>query len=171
MVKWRQSVLKIIFLDFDGVLNSEIDYRWQVEHEGKELNDLEDISPRCVGLINGLIKETEAEVVISSTWRLTRTPEQLQELLEKFGFTGKIIGVTPSLGEYRVRGNEIMAWIEQNISFEERYNSNLFRYVILDDDSDMLLWQSDNYIHVDGYIGLTPNVIYKATRKLNGVVN
>jgi hypothetical protein len=57
------------------------------------------------------------------------------------------------------RGVEIQCWIDDN-SFNGRY-------VIFDDDSDMMLWQTEQYFQVDGYCGLTPNLIYRAERYLN----
>ena len=34
-------------------------------------------------------------------------------------------------------------------------------YAIIDDDSDMLLWQKDNFFQTDSYSGLTPTTCYK----------
>lgn len=147
--------MKVIFLDFDGVLNCEIDFTIEVE---------EDISKRCIGLLNNIIKETKAEVVVSSVWRNGKTIEELQTLLEKYGFEGKVIGTTPHLGHGSLRGNEIRQWIETNIPYKEQDN---FKYVILDDDSDMLLWQKDNFLCTDGYCGITPKIVYQAIRILN----
>jgi len=81
---------KIIFLDIDGVLNCEID---DIQ------NEFEDISKRCVKMLNTIIKETDAKVVISSVWRNNRTVDQLQELLEKYGFEGEVVSKTPHLGK------------------------------------------------------------------------
>jgi len=45
------------------------------------------------------------------------------------------------------------------------------KYIILDDDSDMLYWQRNNFICIDGGPGLTENVAYKAIRMLNSMKN
>ena len=37
------------------------------------------------------------------------------------------------------------------------------KYIIFDDDSDMLLWQRENYFRVDPYCGLAENIIHIAT--------
>jgi hypothetical protein len=59
-----------------------------------------------------------------------------------------------------VRGNEIYLWLTEN----KKYKHN--RYIILDDDSDMLLWQQEHFFKTDGYVGLTPGVCYRAKRFL-----
>jgi hypothetical protein len=88
-------------------------------------------------------------------------------LFNKKGFIGEIIGHTPILGEYTVRGNEILAWIEQNKNLIGKFRHDFNNYVIFDDDSDMLYWQRNNFLLVDGYVGLTPNLCYKAEWILN----
>ena len=154
---------KIIFLDIDGVMNSEVDFLLTGKHE-----EAHDISGRCVGLLNELVKETEAEIVISSVWRYNNTKEDLQALFDSKGFIGKIIDVTPIYSkEYTVRGNEILGWIKANEKYLEQSYSDFNAYIIFDDDSDMLYWQRENFILIDGFTGLTRNKIYKAKRMLN----
>lgn len=159
---------KVIFLDIDGVLNHQqfYEYRKDNPEKFKELvYPLNQIDPKCVEYLNMLIEDTGAKIVVSSTWRINHTKEELQNILGYHGFKGEIIDVTPNLSyEGYVRGNEIKAWIDKNINYEDKDN---FRYVILDDDSDMLLWQQHNFICVDYFIGITPKTIYKATQILN----
>lgn len=164
--------MKIIFLDIDGVLNNEINYNdAALEQRYVDTGEYDDIDKRCVSLLNTLIKSTGAKVVVSSTWRIGRTTEQLQETLNKFGFEGEVIGITPWMDrtQYMLRGNEIYAWLDQNEDLlgMNRYDFN--RYVIFDDDSDMLLWQKDNFIQIDPYVGLTPRNIWRAEHILNKI--
>jgi len=156
--------MNIIFLDIDGVLNSQL-YHESTEAklpQTREESDLQDIDPKAISFLNDLIKETDAKIVITSTWRKSHSDEVLQALFEKKGFIGKIIGHTPILGESNLRGNEILSWIKSNeLILGQRYH--VFNtYVIFDDDSDMLYWQRNNFILIDGYVGLTPNNCYKA---------
>ena len=46
-------------------------------------------------LLNELIKKTGAKVVITSTWRLSRSVEELQRVLDYKGFEGEVIAKTP----------------------------------------------------------------------------
>lgn len=122
--------------------------------------------------LNHIIEKTGAKVVISSTWRKSHSVQELQELLEKVGFIGEIIGRTPSLylnknGEesYTIpRGCEIDCWLKNTFDWDDLA---YVRYVILDDDSDMLFQQRENFFRVDGYCGITPNLAYRVINFLN----
>lgn len=129
--------MKLIFLDIDGVLNSWRFYKNNAL-KGKKPSMLPDdqIDPKAVGHLNEIIEATGALVVVSSTWRLNRTPKQLQEILNKFGFIGCIIGKTPSMhrdaeGKRLYRGDEIQYWLNDNKHIV------VDSFVIIDDDSDM----------------------------------
>lgn len=171
--------MKVIFLDIDGVLNNQIwlsgwkDYleltKGNIDHEQRRWFD-----HRCVNLLNELTEETEAKIVVSSSWRNGRSLEDLQKLFKEIGIEGEVIGKTPQLYfnglenyNYSVpRGCEIKAWLETNKSILGEKMSRL-KYVIFDDDSDMLYWQRNNFLWVDPYSGLTPSIIYKAKLILN----
>ena len=162
---------KIIFLDFDGVLNSQLYYK-SGRHSARPIAFENDIDPDSVALLNQLVKATEAKVVVSSSWRHGRTVEQLQAILDHNGFVGEVIGKTKDLrcgedGQYVMRGNEIYAWMRENKAIVGDSSPDAHNYIILDDDSDMLYWQRNNLFLVDSFCGLTPNLVYKATRFLN----
>lgn len=159
--------MKIIFLDIDGVLNSQLFYTHRKQYEGLDKKEFHknQIDSRNIVYLNQLIAETDAKVVLSSTWRMGNSLEYMQSLLKDKGFTGELIDYTPVL-RYpgAVRGNEIKAWIDENIKSinPDIIPSDFKEYVIFDDDSDMLLEQRNNYIQVDVYCGLTPNQCYRA---------
>jgi histidinol phosphatase-like enzyme len=154
--------MKIIFLDIDGVLNN------QVMHEtGEELIGTVGgkLSKKCIMLLNDLVKETGAKIVISSSWRVD---DNIEEVLTKAGVVAEFIGKTPYLTEsYCFRGNEIHDWICKNEQLIGKPYYDFHSYVIIDDDSDMLYWQRENFFQTDSYSGLTPNIAYKAKRFLN----
>ena len=156
----------ICFLDIDGVLNSNA---WAKTERFQELRSIrilkngtditerfDQIDPTAVGYLNEI---ADWNFVLSSTWRSSGY-EKIQRLLQAVGFQGKFCGQTPVNTFDNIRGNEIYEWLKQNCS--EYYDVK--RYIIFDDDSDMLLWQKDNFIHVDGYYGLSPNHVYRAKR-------
>ena len=158
---------KIIFLDVDGVMNNQL---WFIKTKGNRPDD--DIDPENMKHLNNIIKETDAEVVVTSTWRLNRTTEELQALFDRNGFKGKIIGKTLDLrcgdhGHCVLRGNEILCWVKEHDESVGQSYYEYKNYVILDDESDMLYWQRNNLILVDAYCGLTPNMAYQAIRILN----
>ena len=72
--------MKVVFLDFDGVINI------------KDFSELK-FDSNCIKNLNKIIKQTNADVVISSAWRNNYTLDELQELLGNSGFIGKIVGL------------------------------------------------------------------------------
>ncbi len=161
------SVRKIIFLDIDGVLNC------QLSHEDPNRVLIDNIDEKCMEYLNMLCSATGADVVITSVWRLGRTVEKLQSILDKRGFKHRVIGKTKDLriGEYGdciLRGNEILQWIKENTELIGVQNYSEYKsYLILDDDSDMLYWQRNNFICVDHYCGMTPKTVFVGKQILN----
>lgn len=153
--------MKIIFLDIDGVLNCWSRKIPRVKTE----RSIHFYSEELVANLNELIEKTDAEIVVSSTWRLGETVESMSAILKKIGVAKGCIGITPRFFEHgSLRGNEILYWIKTHVDTPcHEYKS----YVILDDDSDMLYCQKDNFIHVDGEFGLTKRDVLKAIRILN----
>ena len=177
--------MKIIFLDIDGVLNSE---KWYIERFDKNLYpNLEnyplcEFDPLAIEQLNLLTDKTNAKIVISSTWRMGRTIDELKKLFEEVGIKGEIIGITPHLtfndGYGVERGNEINILIDLNcirwwdkIFDEKEKNITLESYVILDDDPDMLLEQKDNFVRTSWRDGLTALHTRKAIKILNTTLN
>lgn len=144
---------RIIFLDIDGVLNYRI-----CPKENKLFHDIGHwVCKEKIDLLNIVnINVDDLRFVITSTWRLSFTLEEMQRMFKLFGFEGDIVGCTPVLThKYSMRGNEIFGYIH-SIGCNTLYNN----YIILDDDSDMLYWQKDNFIHVDNYVGITPRTVF-----------
>ena len=140
--------MRIIFLDIDGVLNNENMYRTK-KHASNSLD------PKNIEVLNELIEDTKAKVVISSSWRCGSTIDSILSKMKTAGYKHDILDFTPILGYDHNRGNEIHQWLKE-------YEKEVQSYVIFDDDSDMLLWQRDYFIWVDRYYGLTPTMAWKA---------
>ncbi len=88
--------MKVIFLDFDGVLNSE-EFFIMSHHSAddkKGWTETDDFDPYAVKLLNQITKATGAKIVISSAWRINRTIEWLKALMYAVGVTGEIIDKT-----------------------------------------------------------------------------
>ena len=161
--------MKVIFLDIDGVLNHEAFYKERYEKvmDGEKLNHpYSEIDSKSVANLNSLIEETNAKIVISSTWRHSGI-DYCKDVLEFHGFKGEIIDITPNLrGQGCLRGNEILQWIRDNHKLVGDYY-NFTEYVILDDDSDMLYWQRNNFLLIDRFVGLTMGNVFQAKKILN----
>lgn len=153
-------MIKIIFLDIDGVLNHQqmfFDKSDQVETKSGIL------SKKSVLLLNKITDKTGSKIVVTSTWRADGP--NVYEALISGGITGDIIGMTGSGCRCCVRGNEILDWIKSNDNLVGNY-SDYKSYVILDDDSDMLYWQRNNFFCVDYTVGITEKTVYQVCRFL-----
>lgn len=149
--------MKIIFLDIDGVLNCACTHM----REGDIFTYGGIINANLMNKLNELINNTDAKVVISSSWRKINTQEEIKEYLEQAGFMGTIIGMTPT-SSHGFRGLEIRDWLKSRTDVEN--------YIILDDDRDMLLLQASHFFNADCEFGLTDKIVYQATRFLNNII-
>lgn len=154
--------MKVIFLDIDGIINSE-DYALY-RYESKKFDLDEFIDERAVALLNYIIKKTDAKVVLSSSWRGDR--ENTEKRLKAGGFKYDIFDITP-YEPTRYRGKEIKMWIDKY----EKDHEPLESYVIIDDDDDMLPEQKNNFVHCNFQHGLTCVDVYKAIDILNNGYN
>ena len=159
---------RIVFLDVDGVLNSDQFYAKTRARSGN-------FDPESIALLNQL-KNIGAEVVISSSWG-----EDADKPLNEVGLELPIIGHTDHFWQdWLCRGNEIDKWlIEHYGGLGTRYGKDYngipyyrqsptdYEFVIFDDDCDFLLGQKDNFIQVDRQTGLTQVDIDKAIKILN----
>lgn len=158
--------MKIIFLDIDGVLNSESLVN-KLYHNGiKEYGDdgvYNFIDENIVDKLVNLCKTYDIKIVISSSWRHFYYEATIKEFKSStykkiHPLISYIIGQTPRIyipnengyHEQVCRGKEIEEWISR---VGESFKPD--KYVILDDDSDMLDYQFKYFIHVDNKYGLT----------------
>jgi hypothetical protein len=149
-----KGFLKIVFLDFDGVLVP------------KHLANSQHADPQCVEVLNEIIRRTDAKIVISSDWMLDYPFNALLYALNDWGVdTQNVIDSTPFLIGNRIRGLEIQAWLDER---DERFN-DVGQFVILDDYDDMLDLKP-HLIHTTLPAGLqTQHVVPAVQILLNGV--
>ena len=95
---------KIIFLDFDGVLN-DVTYLAQFHRNPGVHSAKDSLDPQRISLLKNLCSLTDAEVVLTSTWR---DDIETRKYL-KSHWAIPIIGTTPH--KYDRRGFEIHQWI------------------------------------------------------------
>jgi len=143
------STVKVIFLDIDDVLNT-----LSTRQRG-ELFD-----PNNVKAFNSVLDSTSAGIVLSSTWRLSASLYEWEEILLGAGIhaTGRVLGVTPWL-EGACRGVEIAYWLEQSLA-------EVSRYAILDDRDDMIPCQ-EHLLRTSPEHGLTEALASEAISRLH----
>ena len=139
---------KIIFLDFDGVLNTEY-YQGLLQFQGKQWQDEHGafFDPRAVRQLKRVIDTTDADIVVESSWKYLGL-EAMQELWRVRDLPGRVIDITPSLTGNASKGEEIAAWLSE-------YATPDTRYVIIDDEYVVLDTQIPYFILTNPYEGLT----------------
>ena len=158
---------KIIFLDIDGVLNSQHFFKTKYIKEKDDIfkADFNSIDDEPLNCLNSIVNQTGAEIVISSTWRFNHY-NNLIKIFRLKNFTGKIVGKIGK-GEC-VRGCQIHEWLRENNDYIGAESASKFnKYVIIDDNDDMLLRQKDNFVQVNNEYGLLPEDIDKVVKILN----
>lgn len=144
----------VVFLDFDGVLHPEPCY---------EKDRLFCCLPRFE---NALLDFPFVDIVISSTWRETRTLPELRALFSP-SFAGRIIGVTPSWKDHQnllerigyQRQTEIEAWLRES---GEPWRP----WVAIDDKSYLFKPFLPNLIKTSSTIGFEHEAELKLRHKL-----
>ena len=168
---------KIIFLDFDGVMNTEFYQKvlnQQCENWQDEYGALFD--PNAVKQLKRIIDATDADIVVESSWKYLGL-DAMKELWKVRNLPGRIIDITPSTtsDEYLLnvdlddfsnkmhhcKGLKISSWLS------EKGLSNT-RYVIIDDEYVVLESQLSNFILTNPYEGITEEQANKAISILNG---
>lgn len=164
--------MKLIFLDIDGVLSTP--YSVQTARDIRKRSNpvykqptkihtnFEFLDNLCLHRFNKFILDTDAKIVISSTWRKLFSLEQLQAGFASrlaCKFANRIIGVTPKLSS-GFRGFEVAEYL-RTAPFE------VTNMVIIDDDNDFLQWQTPHLVLTKGDVGFDSNHIAESKKKLN----
>lgn len=162
---------KIIFLDIDGVLNSHIiASEWKARNSknggyGGWFKEGDPLSKEVIKWghknlenLQEIVDQTNAKIVISSTWRIHFSIETFKEMFTIYGWKdAPIIDRTP--GGYKTRGLEINRWLKDHPEVES--------YVIIDDFDEFMISQKKNFVNTDPEIGLTYKDAINAINILN----
>jgi hypothetical protein len=169
--------MKVIFLDHDGVIclpnewggrgekirlfcvenNLEYSTSWNTSKVPMDVR-MDDFDTEAIKVLNEILKETDAEIIISSDWKKHGTLEEIQEMYRVRGIIKSPIGVTPRLRDFdsesaglfewkgwleRARCLEIQKWLSDN---------SVDAWVVVDD-----LNMSNSYLNpgLDNFV-LTP---------------
>jgi hypothetical protein len=104
--------MKVIFLDHDGVICLATEwggrFKKQQKH-GRKLSQsvlsmpvdcrFDNFNKKAILILNEIIQETGAEIVVSSDWKRWATCEEMGEYYESKGICKKPIAYTPDLSE------------------------------------------------------------------------
>lgn len=120
----------LLFLDIDGVLNSEswMRRRPNIFSVGTHINNLD---PEACLRLQQVCSQTQAHIVIMSSWRLYSKVYKIKLMLAERGVNVPIHDTaTPDFGRYNLhfhpqewskigRGLEVQAWLQDHLSPEK----------------------------------------------------
>jgi hypothetical protein len=134
---WPTQPCKLVFLDFDGVLNCDVSIC--------QLGTRYKFWPESIKALNEILAKSGGRVVISSTWREHWTLSENARSLEQAGLLpGRVVGKTCVAGGER--GIEIDSWLKSAPYAVESF-------VILDDKDDMAMHRQ-RLVQIDSKVGL-----------------
>lgn len=158
----EKEPIKVIFLDFDGVLNNA----YYLTHKKKEDSDLD---PEKMNILLQIVAVTKAKIVATSSWRFSSGVDKEFQKYD-LGIYDKV-----ARSEEDWRPDEIYEWL---------LNHNVEGWLILDDESfgysetqmnhaiiTKELWSSEERLHYSYYEGLRPKHINWAVQILNSYEN
>lgn len=152
----------IVFLDIDGVLNSDPFRR--IQDRMGLTGPLDRFDSVNVSHLNALIRFLGADIVVSSAWRYFYPDDELTSILTVVGVVGSIIGHTPRFpGSRRMgvirsmaeRHTEIQGWLDRHPPC---------RFIILEDLAH-LGYLEPHAIRTDPLQGLTLMDVNRAIMK------
>ncbi len=152
--------LKIIFLDFDGVMATAF-FDYILVRSGQAEKDEFGVlfDPLCIDNLAKIIEATGAKIVVSSDWKYLMSYEELLRMWETRNLPKEMIDATPCCSKHR--GDEIDKWIEEC--------PDDVHYVIIDDLSaeNFNEHQLAHLLVVNPFNGLTEEVAMRAINMLN----
>jgi hypothetical protein len=128
--------MKVIFLDHDGVIC--LSTEWGGRHKkqqkvGRKLSQsvlslptdarFDNFNKKAINILNEILEETDAEIVVSSDWKRWATVEEMGEYYESQGIKKKPIGFTKFVKDCTSYNSQTFVWsprweLEQERSIE-----------------------------------------------------
>lgn len=154
--------MKVIFLDFDGVLNS-----WENKNVRDTLylinNTIESkdqygylFDERCVRWLQYIIAETEAKIVVTSMWRW-RGKEAICQMWADRNLPYEVYDII-RFDNNSKKGECISDWLQDN---------NVDSYCIIDDQDLFSGKQKQNSVLINGFWGLNGYTTKEIVKILN----
>jgi hypothetical protein len=151
--------LPVIFLDFDGPLFSSRAMLLSENDVGSKKPDnlpsMIDVmagywkmDPCAVAMLNKIVQITNAEAVISSSWRGLCEKEDIEKLFEINGLDIQLHQdwETPNVSIQMRRGEEILAWVEDHPEVD--------KWVAIDDDKVIGQFNPKHKVLVSSFDGI-----------------
>ncbi len=152
-------MVKYIFLDFDGVLNTE-QYQSQLSIEGQPTKD-ENVplfDPKAVANLTEIVNSTKAEIVIISSWGDILGQDKIIEMWEERGMPGEARIVFVPNEKCDSKAKFINELIDRCV---------FLPYIILDDESVFTPEQEEFHLKINPISGISKQDVKRSIEILN----
>lgn len=149
--------MKIIFLDFDGVIityRSHYAYNKRFIQPEQPLGPFKDLDVVTCNFLRRICKYHNIKIVVSSTWRVNKST--CMDRLVEAGLFEYLHEDWRTIQSGRNRGSQIKEWLERHSECED--------YLIIDDDNDMLEEQQSKFVLASMMEGLSSEGMRKIMR-------
>lgn len=162
--------MKVIFLDFDGVLNSAGSFLLEdrirkdnVRRQGVKGRVNETLCHVCTSNFQSVLDiYPDVKIVISSTWRELHDLDWLKEKLASYHIdSSRVIDKTPKDHLSGNRGQEIQWWLEKH--------PEVTQYIVIDDNTWGIpeFHGKERFVHTTWEGGMTMDHAGEAVKKLS----
>ena len=155
--------MRCIFLDHDGVICLSTNwggrtkkwskYRSENPESSSDKRDapvevrFDDFDEKAVRILNQILEETGAEIVVSSDWKRWANVEEMGEYYESKGIIKKPISLTPDLGDCTWENEDRENWV-----WSPRWDLEMSRVVeirqYLHDHPEITHWVAIDDLHL-----------------------
>jgi hypothetical protein len=155
--------MKIVFLDHDGVIC--LDNNWgsrrkkQKKWEGMKLSmdrkgipveyRFDNFDQKAVSVLNEILDETDAEIVVSSDWKTWATVEEMGEYYEMQGIKKKPIDFTKNLGQCSFQDKKSFQW-SYTYDLEQSRYVEITQYLM--DHPEITHWVAVDDLHMGKHV-------------------
>lgn len=122
--------MKVIFLDFDGVLNSAQFFKALYRQTGRSTFVREFCPIAASNLIHIISEVPDVKIVVSSSWRIGTELNELRKILKEGADVPEELVIDKTVFLGGERGHEIQEWLSRH--------PEVTKFVIIDDSSDMV---------------------------------
>ena len=155
--------MKVIFLDNDGVIclanNWGSRFKKQNKWGGRKLSmsmssipieyRFDNFDEKAVKILNEILEETDAEIVVSSDWQNFATLDELGEYYESQGIIKKPIGVTKEIGGIDFKKYDKMPW-NRDLDLEQHRSLEILEW--LEAHAEVTHWVAVDDLHMGVHV-------------------
>lgn len=113
--------MKVIFLDHDGVICLHDNWgtrtnkkkRFSAQNPGEDFPvdvRFDNFDKKSIGVLNSILQKTDAEIVVSSDWKLHASLDEMGDYYEQQGILKKPIAFTQNLGDFDSTSAGLYSW-------------------------------------------------------------